>query len=1047
MPNHTPTIHTVATAHLDTSWWWTLERTIEEFIPATLEKNFALFEKYPDYTFSFEGAYRYALMEEYYPELFEKLKEYIAQGRWRVAGSAWENGDVNIPSPEALLRNFLLGNRYFEEKFGKRSCEVYLPDCFGFGWALPGVAAHANLRGFVTQKLLWGSASKVPFALGRWQGPDGGEIFACPDGHNYAASLKKARKNFFMKRALHYAKKRGFFPAAYILHGVGDQGGAPKEPSVQVVCSELAKNTAKRRSSPQVQVISTGTDQIFRDVYALPAAERAMFPVYDGEWLLSDHGTGCYTSRCLSKRWNRQAEQLAAAAEISCAFAGFLGRMEYPREELGAAWKRVIAHQFHDDMTGTSEEISYRRNWDDLMVSQQQFAGIYTRGVSAVANTMDTSFAIGRCLAVSNTTQWERRESVQARLPHRLKGSTARVFDSGGKELPAQLLADGETIVFAAALPPLSVSLFDVQLSAIPCGMDTGLKATARNLENALLALEIDENGDIASLYDKRTRRQMLSGPVRLALFDFGGSPIWPQWELYYPELKKKPAEYPAKPKIELIEKGPARAAVRITRKARGSTFTQIISLDATGEFVRVHNEIDWQSLRSLLKVEIPMMAENRLADYDLGFGVARRPVNTKRQYEVPAQQWAGIADRGGRFGMAVLSDSKTGWDHPNPWTLRLTGVYSPQSGRRGTAHLLDFGRNLFDFGLYPHGPGHYETICRAGACFGQKLAAFWPAAHQGGPKQLRFGGVGEGVLLRALKRSEDGDAWVLRVQEGNGACVADAEISLGGGIAAFEEIYASEEPRAAVNFAHIREGNLRVALNPFEIRSFKLQIENMDCDESPASKDNCQLPLPIANWQLSTCQLLGADVMICKGQTIALPAGRELHMAVASLEDDQEVEFTIDAKAYYNRMVYSAREAVGAGDLAGLGLGGYVKPAWPVREFTHLYDEDGKVIIGACARFYDIALPLPGKDSELVLPENESIMILSADVHSEALAAPACDLFDRMERRPDGAPYALTRRQERMKSSAMRLRTIRMQWRNARAFMRVRRQVDFGGK
>jgi len=1027
-----PTIHTVATAHLDTSWHWTLERTIEEYLPATLTKNFELFEKYPDYTFSFEGAYRYALMEEYYPELFEKLKEYIAQGRWRVAGSAWENGDVNIPSPEALLRNFLLGNRYFEEKFGVRSCEVYLPDCFGFGRALPGIAAHANLKGFVTQKLLWGSAAKVPFALGRWQGPDGGEIFACPDAQNYSSSLKRVRGNFFMRRALRRANRRKVYPAAYILHGVGDQGGAPKEESVRVVCDEIAQNDGKK-----VQVIGTGTDQIFRDIYALPAARRARFPVYKGEWLLSDHGTGCYTARALSKRWNRQAEQLAYAAETACAFAGFLGRMEYPRDELGAAWKRVIAHQFHDDMTGTSDEISYRRNWDDLMVSQQQFAGLYTRGVSAVAGGMDTSFAIGRCLAVSNVTPWERRESVQARLPHKLKSSTVRVYDSDGKELPAQLLADGESFVFAAVLPPLSVSLFDVQLSAIPCGMDTGLRASERKLENALLALELDENGDIASLYDKRLRRQMLSGPVRLALFDFGGSPIWPQWELYYPELKKKPAEYPASPKIELVEKGPARAAIRITRAVRNSTFTQEVSLDAAGEFARIHNDIDWQAFRTLLKVEIPMMAENKLADYDLGFGVAKRGLSTRRQYEAPAQQWAGIADRGGRYGMAVLSDSKTGWDHPNPWTLRLTGVYSPQRGCRGGAHLLDFGRNQFDFGLFPHAAQGYGDISRAGACFGQRPGAFWPAAHRGGPKQLRFGEVGEGMLLRALKRAEDGGAWVLRVQEADGIPVVDSEISLGGGITAFEEVYGSEEPRDTVNYAHLRGGKLRLALNPFEIRSFKLQIEPMDCDAPPVQTVNC----PMSTVQ---CQLLGADIVPCKGQSATLPAGRELHMAIASLEGDLEAVFEIDGKEYA-RTVYSAREAVGAGDLPGLGVGGYVKAAWPVREFTHLYDEDGGVLIGACARVFDITLPLPGTEATLALPREERIALLSLAVRSEPVAALACGLFDRLERRPDGESYALTRKQEKAKDSKMRLRTARMQLRNARAFLRVRRQVDFG--
>ena len=145
-------IYTVATAHLDTIWSWDFETTVSRYIYNTLVDNFALFQKYPTYHFNFEGSYRYELMEEYYPELYAKMRDYIAQGRWSVCGSAFENGDVNVPSPEALFRNILYGNRYFEEKFGKRSVDIYLPDCFGFGWALPSIIAHANLMGFTTQK-------------------------------------------------------------------------------------------------------------------------------------------------------------------------------------------------------------------------------------------------------------------------------------------------------------------------------------------------------------------------------------------------------------------------------------------------------------------------------------------------------------------------------------------------------------------------------------------------------------------------------------------------------------------------------------------------------------------------------------------------------------------------------------------------------------------------------------------------------------------------------------------------------------------------------
>ena len=142
--------YVVANAHLDTVWRWTLSKTIKEFIPDTLTKNFELINKYPHYRFNFEGAYRYELIEEFYPLAFEKVKELIEKDRWCISGTAYENGDTNIPTPEALIRNILLGDKYFKEHFGKSSKDLFLPDCFGFSWVLPSFAAHCGLKGFST---------------------------------------------------------------------------------------------------------------------------------------------------------------------------------------------------------------------------------------------------------------------------------------------------------------------------------------------------------------------------------------------------------------------------------------------------------------------------------------------------------------------------------------------------------------------------------------------------------------------------------------------------------------------------------------------------------------------------------------------------------------------------------------------------------------------------------------------------------------------------------------------------------------------------------
>lgn len=164
----------MATAHLDTQWRWTVRTTIDEYLPATLRENFALFDAYPGYVFSFEGAFRYQLAKEYYPDEYERLKGYIAAGRWRVAGSWLDAVDVNLPSPESLLRHALYGNGYFAREFGVRSRDGFLPDCFGFGYALPSIAAHSGLIGFSTRKLSWGCFVGTPFHLGVWDQPGGG---------------------------------------------------------------------------------------------------------------------------------------------------------------------------------------------------------------------------------------------------------------------------------------------------------------------------------------------------------------------------------------------------------------------------------------------------------------------------------------------------------------------------------------------------------------------------------------------------------------------------------------------------------------------------------------------------------------------------------------------------------------------------------------------------------------------------------------------------------------------------------------------------------
>src|ERR1700728_3065854 len=199
-----PALYVVGYAHLDTEWRWEYPQVIDEYLRNTMEDNFSLFQKYPHYIFNFSGANRYRLMKEYYPADFAKVHQYVAEGRWFPAGSSMEEGDVNAPSAEAIMRQVLYGNEWFRREFGVASEEYMLPDCFGFPSSLPTILAHAGVTGFSTQKLAssWQPAPKVggegspektpegiPYNVGIWIGPDGKTVMAALNPGDYGGNV------------------------------------------------------------------------------------------------------------------------------------------------------------------------------------------------------------------------------------------------------------------------------------------------------------------------------------------------------------------------------------------------------------------------------------------------------------------------------------------------------------------------------------------------------------------------------------------------------------------------------------------------------------------------------------------------------------------------------------------------------------------------------------------------------------------------------------------------------------------------------------------
>jgi alpha-mannosidase len=795
------TLYLVATAHLDTQWNWTVQDTIRQFVPNTFYTNFKYLDQYPDYVFSWEGAIHYMWFKEYHPDDWPKLQQYVARGRWRLAGS-WINAvDTNMPSPESLMRQALYAQRFFRHEFGKVSQDVYLPDCFGFGWALPSIAAHSGLKSFSTQKLTWGRP--IPFPIGRWKGVDGSEILAALDPKSYTTrittdiSSDPGWQNQFTPIGADKAVEFRYF-------GTGDIGGGPVEESVQNYERAL-KNPAS-----QIEIKNTSPDQLSRD---LTPQELASLPEHNGELILKTHGTGCYTSQAAMKMFNRQNELLADAAERAAVTAEWLTGQSYPGERLRDAWIRFLWHQFHDDLTGTCIPQAYQFSWNDEVASLNQFAGVLTSSSSAVSRLLDTQGA-GVPLVVFNPLSSPRHDAVEATV--RFPGpapTTVRVTDAAtGQDVLAQVLGrsgDEASILFLAELPSVGYKVFHVSTGPRIPNPDpripnpepripSSLVVTPHSLQNNRIKVLIDENGDISSIVDKDAKRELLKAPVMLELRD-NPSPQWPAWEVLYETVQAPAREYLAKPTIRVVEGGPVRVSLEITRRAAGSTFVQHVRLTEGGDRVDVENLVDWRSPNSLLKASFPLAASNPKATYDLGLGTIERPNNEPDQYEVPAQKWADVTDVSKTFGVGIINDSKYGWDKPTDDTLRLTLLHTAKPAQNYTYQSgNDLGHHRFIYAIAAHaGDWRQGRLPLRAAELNQPAVAFRSTAHPG-----RLGRTFSMVTLDdrsgqvavvALKKAEDSDELVVRLQERYGQA-ARVTVRLPAGVAAIREINSAEE-------------------------------------------------------------------------------------------------------------------------------------------------------------------------------------------------------------------------------------------------------------
>lgn len=1018
----------VSNAHFDSQWNWDVQKSISEYIPKTLDQNLMLLEKYPNYVFNFEGGIKYQWMKEYYPHQYELIKKYIAEGRWHVTGSTWDANDPNIPSPESFTRNILYGQHFYRDEFGVQGTDIFLPDCFGFGWTLPTIAAHSGLIGFSTQKLMWRqkpfhNGSKIPFEIGLWQGVDGSRIMMVVDAHNYTTKWRD--EDLSNSDYLQKIIDKSPINTVYHYYGTGDTGGAPTIESVRAVEKSIAgKGT--------VEIISATSDQLYKDY--LPFDQHPELPVYDGELLMDVHATGCYTSQAAMKLYNRRNELLADAAERSAVMADWLGASVYPKQTLTEAWKRVIWHQFHDDLTGTSIPRAYEFSWNDELISMKQFANVLSTSTGAVSRALDTQVK-GTPLVIYNPNAFPVSNLIEVSFKMPKVNKNISVYNEKGIVVPSQVLSVENGIVkllLAATMPSCGYVVYDIR--NVSAKQTNAVRATNNSIENSIYKISLDANGDIKSIIDKRNNKELVAKgkSIRLALFTENESFSWPAWEILKKEIDKDPISITENVKFTVVENGPIRASVCVERTHGKSTFKQYICLNEGGQADRIdiHNEIDWQSTNAFLKADFPLNVSNPKATYDLGVGVAERGNNTETAYEVYAQYWADLTNEDGKYGVSVLNDSKYGWDKPSNNNIRLTLLHTPKT-RGGYAYQdkQDLGKHSFTYSIVGHADDYHKAgIVEKAEVLNQPLKAFIAPKHKGelGRYFTFLQTNNDNVIVKAVKQAEKSDEYIIRLYETTGRETQKVSVAFAGLVLSAKELNGVEDEIGNVNFGM---NKIHFDVKPFGMKTFKVKLSAPKNKLAAPTSTPVELPYNMkaatynsfrgdANfdgkgnsfaaelWPESidfnsvNFQLAGGDVenaVKCRNQIVDLPQGdyNRLYLLVASTMNDTKTTFTVD-KTNYEVIVPNYTGFVGqwghtnhteaflkSTDIAFVGTHKHsmvYKKDLPY-EFTYMFS---------------VALDLPQNAKQLILPDNSRIVVFAASLVADANNAviPAVDLL-----------------------------------------------------
>jgi alpha-mannosidase len=811
-----PVVHAMGHAHIDVAWLWPL-RVTRGKAARTFSTALALMEQFPAYTFTQSQPHLYKMVSQDDPALFKRVKARIAEGRWNATGGTWVEMDTNIPSGEALVRQFLYGMRFFERELGARPEVLWLPDVFGYSAALPQIMRLAGIRYFFTAKLSWNGYTKYPYDTFWWEGVDGSRVLThlatTPEtmgtlGKDYSTYNAALTPRDMVATWTRYQQKDANHHLA-VSYGLGDGGGGPNR--------DMVERRARMENLAGLPKVIHSTAETF--FHALEAAAADDLPRWVGELYFQLH-RGTYTTQSRTKRFNRTSEILLHDAEALASILHLL-KIAYPHDALRAAWETVLLHQFHDILPGSSIRDVYEDAEHDYAQMQETISGVVDETLAELAQHIRYDQDM-QGFAVFNTIGATLGGPVEVTLPG---SGPVEIVGPSGRIRPFQWLDESER---RALLIPNSVPDYGHKAYIVRPAAQNGtgpvagaVTAEPTRLENNLLRAEFDSKGNLLRLYDLENFRDVLTlGTAGNQLWAYVDRPH--EWEAWDVEPYGQDQGWRLEPESSrLIENGPVRAALEVVYHFNKSQVVQCISLTAGQRLLAFETAVDWHERHTMLKVHFPLAIRAMNATYEVQFGTVERPThqNTawdQARFEVPAQQWADMSEAG--YGVSLINDCKYGYStQDHVLTLSLL---------RSTTHPdpeADQGAHQFTYALYPHaGDWRQGTILQAKRLNDPLRAQ--PVSGSGTWLPVVFGLVKcetPSVMIDTVKKAEDADSLIVRVYEAHGGRVTTT-LAFAIPVESAEEVNLLEEPVGPVD---VMVDTLRFSLSPYQIRSFRVKL------------------------------------------------------------------------------------------------------------------------------------------------------------------------------------------------------------------------------